>query len=459
MAARRIMEGPLNYLGSLYRAVPIGITVEGANIVTRSLIQFGQGAIRSHPYLLKEMTGAGGRRPRPRARRIRPARSGVMSATASPTRCRAWVRAWTGGLFAPAPRAGAARRFYRQLGRYASAFALAVDMALLTLGGALKRQEMISARFGDILSELYLLVRRAQALAGRRPPRSAICRCSNGAWKRASPPSRRASTRSSPISRIGRLAWLLRFMVLPLGPRRRGPSDRADAGLRGDSAGAVGDARPPDRRHLPRHGDDGPGAPRARVRSDRRDRSRCAIACARRTSATSPRRARRADQRGRGGCSSKPPPRRWPPSWRSTTLRQRNCRLADASAGRSAIASDVADRRRRGVDGRPVYIIDGSRTPFIKARGQAGPVHAGRPCRAMRAAAAAAPAVRARRVRPGHPRLRQRHRRRDEPGARRGAAPRHGRGDDRLHRADQLRLRHAVDRHRLSVHPRRPTPI
>src|ERR1700729_3875104 len=50
-----IMEGPLNYLGSLYRAVPIGITVEGANIVTRSLIQFGQGVIRSHPYLLKEM--------------------------------------------------------------------------------------------------------------------------------------------------------------------------------------------------------------------------------------------------------------------------------------------------------------------------------------------------------------------------------------------------------------------
>ena len=50
-----IIEGPLNYLGSLYRGVPIGITVEGANIVTRSLIQFGQGAIRSHPYLLKEM--------------------------------------------------------------------------------------------------------------------------------------------------------------------------------------------------------------------------------------------------------------------------------------------------------------------------------------------------------------------------------------------------------------------
>src|SRR5437879_13914789 len=70
---------------------------------------------------------------------------------------RAWGRSWSGGLFAPAPDAGKATRFYRQLSRYSSAFALCADMALLTLGGALKRKEMLSARFGDILSELYLL--------------------------------------------------------------------------------------------------------------------------------------------------------------------------------------------------------------------------------------------------------------------------------------------------------------
>src|SRR6204780_2067391 len=69
---------------------------------------------------------------------------------------RAFGRAWTGGLFSPAPDAAEATKFYRQLGRYAAAFALSVDMALLTLGGALKRKEMISARFGDILSGLYL---------------------------------------------------------------------------------------------------------------------------------------------------------------------------------------------------------------------------------------------------------------------------------------------------------------
>src|SRR4029078_11012383 len=70
---------------------------------------------------------------------------------------RAWGRSWSGGIFAPAPEAGDATRFYRQLLRYSSAFALTADMALLTLGGALKRKEMLSARLGDILSELYLL--------------------------------------------------------------------------------------------------------------------------------------------------------------------------------------------------------------------------------------------------------------------------------------------------------------
>src|SRR5438105_13983362 len=79
---------------------------------------------------------------------------------------RAFGRSWTFGAFAPAPEAGAATPFYRQLSRYSAAFALCADMALLTLGGALKRKEMLSARFGDILSELYLLsaaLRRWQA--------------------------------------------------------------------------------------------------------------------------------------------------------------------------------------------------------------------------------------------------------------------------------------------------------
>ncbi|MFW8695506.1 acyl-CoA dehydrogenase domain-containing protein, partial [Mesorhizobium japonicum] len=70
---------------------------------------------------------------------------------------RAFTSAWTDGRFGAAPQSGPARRYYRRMGRYAAAFALASDMAMLTMGGELKRKEMLSARFGDILSELYMM--------------------------------------------------------------------------------------------------------------------------------------------------------------------------------------------------------------------------------------------------------------------------------------------------------------
>jgi acyl-CoA dehydrogenase len=219
-----IQDGPLNYLGSLYRAVPIGITVEGANIVTRSLIQFGQGAIRSHPYLLKEMTAL---EDPDRARGLEQfdqafwGHVGHSIANAF----RAWGRAWTGGIFAPAPAAGAAARFYQPLGRYTAAFALAVDMALLTMGGALKRQEMVSARFGDILSELYLMsavLKRWQdeGRQGADLPLVDWCAQTSFATIEARFDEIFANFPNRPV------AWLLRFLLLPLGPLRRGPPDR-----------------------------------------------------------------------------------------------------------------------------------------------------------------------------------------------------------------------------------------
>jgi acyl-CoA dehydrogenase len=206
--------------------VPIGITVEGANIVTRSLIQFGQGAIRSHPYLLREMTAL---EDPDRARGLDEfdrafwGHLGHSIANAF----RAWGRAWTGGVFAPAPApaAGRTRGFYKQLGRYAAAFALSVDMALLTLGGALKRQEMLSARFGDILSELYLLsaVLKRWDEEGRQRadlPLVAWCMECGFATIEARFDSIFANFPSRPV------AWLLHFLVLPLGLNQRGPSDR-----------------------------------------------------------------------------------------------------------------------------------------------------------------------------------------------------------------------------------------
>jgi acyl-CoA dehydrogenase len=117
---------------------------------------FGQGAIRAHPFLLDEMNALG---EADRAKGLDAFDKAFWNHVGHSfkTMFRAWGRSWSGGLFAPAPDAGEATRFYRQLSRYSSAFALCADMALLTLGGALKRKEMLSARFGDILSELYLL--------------------------------------------------------------------------------------------------------------------------------------------------------------------------------------------------------------------------------------------------------------------------------------------------------------
>ncbi|MGE0038924.1 MAG: acyl-CoA dehydrogenase, partial [Xanthobacteraceae bacterium] len=219
-----IQDGPLNYLGGMYRSVPIGITVEGANIVTRALIQFGQGAIRCHPYLLKEMAALADR---DRARgldefdKVFWAHVGHSFANAF----RAWGRALTGGIFAPAPDAGSVSRFYKPLGRYTSAFALAVDFALLTMGGGLKRREMISARFGDILSELFLLsaVLKRWEDEGRQAadlPLVRWCMEAGFATIETQLDEIFANFPNRPV------AWLLRFMTLPYGPRRRGPSDR-----------------------------------------------------------------------------------------------------------------------------------------------------------------------------------------------------------------------------------------
>ena len=220
-----VQDGPLNYLGGMYRSVPIGITVEGANIVTRALIQFGQGAIRCHPYLLKEMAALAGQGSRARARRSSTRCSGRMSATALPMRSAPWGRAWTGGIFAPAPDAGGASRFYKPLGRYTSAFALAVDFALLTMGGGLKRREMISARFGDILSELFLLsaVLKRWEDEGRQAADLPLVRLVHGGGLRDHRDALRRNLRQLSEPAGGVAAALHGAAVRP---HRRGPSDR-----------------------------------------------------------------------------------------------------------------------------------------------------------------------------------------------------------------------------------------
>ena len=155
---KTVMDGPSNYLGGLCRAIPIGITVEGANIMTRNLMIFGQGAIRCHPWLLKEMTALEETDQTKALDDFDIAFWGHVGHSIK-TFGRAWLRSWTGGLISPAPASVSdkVRPYYKQMGRHASSFAFLADIAFLTLGKDLKRKEMISARLGDILSQLYFL--------------------------------------------------------------------------------------------------------------------------------------------------------------------------------------------------------------------------------------------------------------------------------------------------------------
>jgi acyl-CoA dehydrogenase len=150
-----ICLGPKNYLGRGYQVVPVGITVEGANILTRSLMILGQGAIRCHPYVLREMNAAKVKDKTRSLREFDEALFGHAGYTLS-NAARSFVMAVTMARFSDAPTDGATRRYYQHINKFSAAFAFATDMAMLTLGGYLKQKEHLSARLGDVLSALYM---------------------------------------------------------------------------------------------------------------------------------------------------------------------------------------------------------------------------------------------------------------------------------------------------------------
>ena len=154
-SGKAVIDGPLNYLQPIYRTIPIGITVEGANIVTRNLIIFGQGAIRAHPHLLDEIEALQEPDPDTSLEAFDKHFWAHVGHSVRTTFRAGWT-AWTGRGDAPDD-AGKVGPIYSRLSRWSAAFAVTADMAFLTLGGALKRKEMISARLGDALSEMYLI--------------------------------------------------------------------------------------------------------------------------------------------------------------------------------------------------------------------------------------------------------------------------------------------------------------
>ncbi len=152
-----ICMGPANFAGSAYMQMPVSITVEGANILTRSLIVFGQGAIRCHPYVLKEIAAASEIDAKRASLAFDQALFGHLRFMAR-NKARSLVMGLTGSHFVTVPSnvAPETRRYYQQLTRFCAALAYVADVAMLMLGGALKRKEKISARLGDILALLYL---------------------------------------------------------------------------------------------------------------------------------------------------------------------------------------------------------------------------------------------------------------------------------------------------------------
>ena len=157
LGGKGICLGPNNFMGRAYQQIPVAITVEGANILTRSLIIFGQGAIRCHPYVLAEMRAA--QNPDKAAGLVEFDKAiaghvafGIRNAL------RTLGMGLTGSHFVSVPEniAPETKRYYQQLTRFSSAFAFLADISMGSLGGALKRKEKLSGRLGDILSQMYL---------------------------------------------------------------------------------------------------------------------------------------------------------------------------------------------------------------------------------------------------------------------------------------------------------------
>jgi acyl-CoA dehydrogenase len=157
IGGKGICLGPSNFLGRAYQQVPIGITVEGANILTRSLIIFGQGAVRCHPYVLPEMHAVQNPDEAKGLVDFDAALFGHIGYTIKNGLRSLWY-GLTGSHTVSVPDvAPETRRYYQQLTRFSAAFAYIADISMLVMGGDLKRKEKLSARMGDILAQMYLI--------------------------------------------------------------------------------------------------------------------------------------------------------------------------------------------------------------------------------------------------------------------------------------------------------------
>lgn len=220
---KAICEGPNNYIANSYHAIPVSITVEGANILTRSMIIFGQGVIRCHPYLLKEMQAAQNPDEEQGLIAFDQALFGHLSFLLR-NFARAWFHNLTNGRWSPAPERGVTTSYYRQLSRSSASFALVADLTSLVLGGELKRREKLSGRLGDCLSHLYLLSCLLKHFEDNNQPEQdlpLVHWCSQRELYLIQQGLDEILA-NYPLRSVG---WLLRWILFPWGRRFRTPSD------------------------------------------------------------------------------------------------------------------------------------------------------------------------------------------------------------------------------------------
>jgi acyl-CoA dehydrogenase len=218
-----ICLGPRNLLARPYQSTPISITVEGANILTRSMIIFGQGAIRSHPYIFDLMSALDESDWDESVKKFDTAFFGHVRFFIS-NYMRSFYHGLTGAFFATTSARGPARRYYQKLTRMSAVFALLSDLSLIVYGAGLKRKEKVSARLGDLLSYMYL----STAVLKRFEMQGCIREdvpfmkwaCEMMLYKMQVAID--GLLQNFPYRP---LAWILRFIIFPYGQRFKPPSD------------------------------------------------------------------------------------------------------------------------------------------------------------------------------------------------------------------------------------------
>lgn len=217
---KAIIRGPKNYIESGYSSVPVAITVEGANILTRTMITFGQGAIRCHPYVLPEMNSA-------KENDLKGFDKALFShfGFIFTNMSRSLVLSLTNAAFTGVPVSGPTKKYYKQLNKYAANFAFMVDMCMFSLGGELKFRELISARLADMLSKMYLasmVLKNWEDQGSHKDDLAIVEYCMNKLFSEFEE-AQDGLIKNLPVRPVG---FLLKAITLPFGRRTKAPSDK-----------------------------------------------------------------------------------------------------------------------------------------------------------------------------------------------------------------------------------------